>query len=195
MIRNRILFYLAMFFSLSIALASYRFLFLDLNLAFADMPEHLLNRKVVFVAHIAASPIALLLGSMNMLDRRRKKRPTLHRWTGRAYAVAILIGGLSGLWLAVTAAGGIVASLGFGILAVLWIGFTAQAVRLAMARDFKGHRRWMIRSFALTFAAVTLRLYLPFFFMNGLDYTAASVCVAWMCWVPNLIAAEWYLRR
>ena len=48
---------------------------------------------------------------------------------------------------------------------------------------------------SLTFAAVTLRLYLPFFFANGFSYTEASVYVAWMCWVPNLLAVEWWLRR
>lgn len=196
MVRNRILFFTSVVFSFLIALMSYRFLFMDLNLAFPEMPGHILDRKMIFIAHISASPVALVLGSVNLWERRRKKRPTAYRWTGRVYAVAILIGGLSGLGLAIGASGGTVATFGFGILSILWMGSTAQAVRFAMARDFKAHRRWMIRSFALTFAAVTLRLYLPVFMIFGeMTYAQASVWVAWLCWIPNLALAEWWVRR
>jgi hypothetical protein len=53
----------------------------------------------------------------------------------------------------------------------------------------------MIRSFALTFAGVTLRMQLPGFGAIGLDYTAASVYLAWTCWLPNIAVVEWWLRR
>lgn len=196
MIRSRFLFYTAVIFSFMIALMSYRFLVLDLDFAFSEMSGHILDRKWVFIAHISASPLALALGAINMWERRNRKHPVVHRWTGRGYATAILVGGVSGLGLAVGAEGGIVATFGFGILSVLWVAVTVQAVHLAMARDFKGHRRWMIRSFALTFAAVTLRLYLPGFIIFGeMTYAQASVWVAWLCWVPNLALAEWWLRR
>lgn len=76
---------------------------------------------------------------------------------------------------------------------VLWIATTAQAVRLAMARRFIEHRRWMERSYALTFAAVTLRLYLPFFFLGGMDYAQASIWLAWIAWVPNLLLVEGWM--
>jgi len=196
MIRNRTLFYTTAVLSFIMALMSYRFLALGMNDAFPEMIGHITDRKFVFVAHVTAAPIALILGTMNMLDRRRKKRRALHRWTGRAYAVAILIGGLSGLGLAIGASGGLIASFGFGILSILWITTTAQAIRFAVARDFVAHHRWIIRSFALTLAAVTLRLYLPFFIIFGeMTYAQASVWVAWLCWVPNLVLAEWWLRR
>ena len=196
MIRNRTLFYTTAVLSFIMALMSYRFLALGMNDAFPEMIGHITDRKFVFVAHVTAAPVALVLGTMNMLDRRRKKRKTLHRWTGRAYAVAIVIGGLSGLGLAIGASGGLVATYGFGILSVLWLATTAQAVRFAVARDFVSHRRWIIRSFALTLAAVTLRLYLPFFMIFGeMTYAQASVWVAWLCWVPNLALAEWWVRR
>ena len=73
---------------------------------------------------------------------------------------------------------------------------TAQAIRLAMAGRITEHRRWMIRSYSLTFAAVTLRVALPLFFiLGGMDYDEASNYVAWISWVPNLLIAELYLRR
>jgi Predicted membrane protein (DUF2306) len=51
---------------------------------------------------------------------------------------------------------------GFGILAVLWFLTGLEAYRTMRRGNIKAHRRWMIRNFALTLAAVTLRNQLPF---------------------------------
>jgi hypothetical protein len=50
----------------------------------------------------------------------------------------------------------------------------------------------MIRSFALTFAAVTLRIYLPLAIIQnqGEFPLDAYRAIAWLAWVPNLIVAE-----
>ncbi|MFV3517468.1 DUF2306 domain-containing protein, partial [Mycobacterium tuberculosis] len=56
------------------------------------------------------------------------------------------------------------------------------------------HRRWMVRSFALTLAAVTLRIYLPLSDVLGIGFAASYPVVAWLCWVPNMAVVEWYLR-
>ncbi|MEQ1730362.1 MAG: DUF2306 domain-containing protein [Vicinamibacterales bacterium] len=49
----------------------------------------------------------------------------------------------------------------------------------------------MIRSFALTYAAVTLRLYVPLSMAAGVPFDVAYPVIAWACWVPNLLVAEW----
>jgi len=169
---------------------------MGMEAAFPEMIGHLTDRTVVLTAHVISAPLALTFGAMNMIDRRRKKRRVLHRWTGRAYGVSVLVGSVSGFLMAVGAEGGMIAGFGFGILAILWFLATANAIRFAVTRDFKAHRRWMIRSFALTLAAVTLRIYLPMFMIFGeMTYTQASVWVAWLCWVPNVALAEWWVRR
>jgi predicted membrane protein DUF2306 len=188
--------FLLWFFSLAIALVSYRFLALGLEAAFPSMLGHITARRLAFVLHISASPIALALGLLQFLPRLRGRRPAFHRWTGRVYALAVLIGGAAALVMALGSFDRPVAAIGFGALAVLWLGATGRAIWLAMAGRTPEHRRWMIRSYALTLAAVTLRLELPFFFIFGaMDYAQASNYVAWLCWVPNLIIAELYLRR
>ena len=49
----------------------------------------------------------------------------------------------------------------------------------------------MIRSFALTLAAVTLRIYMPIgVTLNQGEFTLPYTIIAWACWVPNLITAE-----
>jgi len=182
--------------ALAVAATSYRFLALGLETAFPSMLGHIADRGLVFLLHISASPIALVFGLFQFLPKLRKARPAVHRWSGRIYALAVLVGGLAGLLLSAGSLDRPVAAVGFGMLAVLWLGTTGQAVRLAMAGRIAEHRRWMIRSYALTFAAVTLRLALPFFFfLGGMDYAETSNYVAWLCWVPNLLVAEWYLRR
>jgi uncharacterized membrane protein len=183
-------FRIAAFLSVSVALVSFRFLLQGLDAAFTGMEGHIADRRTAFLIHIIASPVALAAGVLQFLPRLRAWRPALHRWTGRLYALAILCGGLAGLVMALDTAGGPVAGWGFGLLAILWMGATAQAVRLAMTGQIARHREWMIRSFALTFAAVTLRLEMPVFFIAGMDYAEASRWLAWMCWLPNLVVAE-----
>jgi hypothetical protein len=56
------------------------------------------------------------------------------------------------------------------------------------------HRDWMLRSYALTLAAVTLRLYLPASQIAGISFLIAYPAIAWLCWVPNLLVAEWMTR-
>ena len=187
--------YLMTLLSVLIALASYRFLGMGLEVAFSDMLGHINARRLAFLLHVSFAPLALVTGAIQLYPINRARRPAFHRWAGRIYGVAVLVAGSAGLVVASGAAGGISAQLGFGLLSTLWLITTIQGVRLARARRFAEHRRWMIRSFALTFAAVTLRLYLPFFFANGFNYTQASNYVAWMCWIPNLMAVEWWLRR
>ena len=49
----------------------------------------------------------------------------------------------------------------------------------------------MIRSYAVTLAALTLRLYLPLSQAAGIEFVAAYQVISWLCWVPNLLFAEW----
>jgi uncharacterized membrane protein len=191
----RLSFWLFAVLSIIVALVSYRFLVLGFEISFPGLQAHIVDRKLSFLLHIFASPIALALGVFQFVPRLRAKRPSLHRWTGRIYALAVLIGGLSGLALAIGSTERPVAAAGFGILALFWVSTTAVAVRMAMTGRIAEHRRWMIRSMALTFAAVTLRLALPLFFIIGdMEYAEASNYVAWLCWVPNLLLAEWFVR-
>ena len=146
------------------------------------------------LVHAACAATALLTVAFQLLPAIRRRR-AIHRWIGRVYATAAIVGGASGLALAVGTTAGPVAGVGFGLLAVLWLYFTSQGWLTARARRFDEHRRWMIRSFSLTFAAVTLRVYMPLAEAAGLDGAQAYVAVAWLAWVPNLVLAELYLRR
>ena len=84
--------------------------------------------------------------------------------------------------------------LAFAALGVVWIGTSAAAVVRARQRRFADHRAWMMRSYSLTFGAVTVRLLAaPLFFVTQ-DPVVAVTLTFWS-WVVNLMVAEWLVRR
>ncbi|MDP3495921.1 MAG: DUF2306 domain-containing protein [Hyphomonadaceae bacterium] len=149
--------------------------------------------------HVAASGVAMLLGAFQFLKPLRRKAPTLHRWMGRVYVLACVVGGLAGVSIALSSTAGPIAGWGFFMLGLLWVPFTLMALVSAMRRDFTSHEIWMIRSFALTFGAVTLRLQLPIAGALGeaglipSDFVWSYQYIAWLAWVPNLIVAELFI--
>lgn len=146
-------------------------------------------------AHIIPSMVAILLGPFQFHRGLRNRRRGLHRWLGRFYLGGVLLGGLAGLYMAFFSFAGLAAQLGFGLLALAWLGSGAMAYSTIRQGNFEAHRAWMIRNYALTFAAVTLRLYTRTFI--GLGYLAPDFhhINAWLCWVPNLIVAEYIIYR
>lgn len=147
------------------------------------------------VIHIAGSVTALVLGSLQFLPALRKGARPQHRWVGRTYVCACLIGGGAGLILSFGSSAGPIATAGFASLAIFWITANLLGWRAAVQGRFAEHRRWMIRSWALTLAAVTLRLYLPAVMILGLDFLPWYRAISFLAWVPNLILAELWLGR
>ncbi|HEX2817772.1 MAG TPA: DUF2306 domain-containing protein [Phenylobacterium sp.] len=179
--------------SLGIAVGSYRYLLPGTPGIPPGIADNLM-RHPWLILHAGLAATALTLGPFQFVTRLRTALPRVHRWMGRVYVFACLIGGAAGLMLAWGTSAGPIAQGGFGTLGVLWIVCAAQAWRLALARRFVEHRRWMVRSFALTFAAVTLRLYLPFAAMTDHSFMEGYRAISWLCWVPNLLIAELYLN-
>lgn len=184
---------------LSLGVAGYALFvygFLPLGIALhPDMRATYEAQRIGIYAHVFAALFALVLGPFQFSARLRAARPVLHRWMGRLYlGIGVLVGGLAGLYMASLAYGGPVARLGFGLLALAWLYTGLRAYLAIRARQVAEHRRWMVRNFALTFAAVTLRIWLPASFATGVPFELAYPVIAWLCWVPNLLVAEWMLQ-
>jgi uncharacterized membrane protein len=144
----------------------------------------------VLLFHAVTASVALLIGPLQFFRHKSGRRAWWHRLTGPIYALACLASAPGGLLLAIGTTAGPVAATGFGLLAVVWFWTTARGVQAVLAGRYAEHGRWMVRSFACTFAAVVLRLYLPICFKLGVDMGFAYVSIAWLCWIPNLIVAE-----
>jgi uncharacterized membrane protein len=140
--------------------------------------------------HIVAAGVALLTGPFQFARALRQQLPRVHRALGRTYVLACAAGAASGGAIALFSASGVVAGAGFLALALGWAGATAIGVAAIRAGEVARHRRWMIRSFALTYAAVMLRLYLPLTGLAGISFERAYPAIAWLCWLPNLLVAQ-----
>lgn len=180
---------------LSLGVAGYAFF--HVATGFVNVPKTVLQNgfpsPLGIEVHIAASGVALLMGPFQFLPALRRTQPRIHRWMGTIYVLACLVGGAAGLSIALFSSAGPIAGWGFFVLAVLWLVCTSMAWLKAKARDFTAHERWMIRSFALTLAAVTLRLYLPVGVMLDPHFFTAYRIIAWIAWVPNILIAELWL--
>ena len=71
-----------------------------------------------------------------------------------------------------------------------------MAVKKARDGDFVAHRAFMIRSYALTLSALTLRAW-KWSINNSFELPPMDVyrAVAWLGWVPNLLLAEFIIWR
>lgn len=170
--------------------------------AYAERPVVV---QAIFFVHIVGGAVALLLGPLQFWRGLRARRPRVHRWIGRAYLAGVAVGGLAGLALAPFSQAGWVGLFGFGALALLWLLTGWRAYRAIRQGDVASHQAWMIRNFALTFAAVTLRVWLPLMITAPLltgapfdfesAFANAYAAVPFLCWLPNLVVAEWLIRR
>jgi uncharacterized membrane protein len=163
---------------------------------FAPDNRHFITYIVPLRLHIAGGMGALLAGPWQFSEKLRARRLSLHRWLGRFYLLEVGLGSVAGFAMALVSMEGLATHLGFGILAMLWFFTGLQAYRMVRRGNIKAHREWMIRNFALTLAAVTLRNYLPLM-LFGLHWSfrATYITVSWLCWVPNLLVAEWMISR
>lgn len=149
-----------------------------------------------FYTHISSCLIVLIIGLLQFSKFILNQTPSLHRALGKIYVLCVLtISAPSGLIMGIYANGGFWAKTSFVLISVGWWLFTFQAYRLIRMQQIEKHIQFMIRSYALTLTALTLRLYVlvfPHFFI--LPAKEMYTLVAWLSWIPNLIIAEIVIR-
>lgn len=159
--------------------------------------EELWWYRYAFYTHVCTAILALPAGFTQFNSRLLKKYPHLHRAIGYVYVISILgLAAPSGFLIGSVANGGLFAIISFELLALGWFYFTCQAVRLAVQKKFDAHRDFMLRSFALTCSALTLRFWkvilVYLFHPNPMDLYQL---IAWLGWVPNLLLVEFIIYR
>ena len=155
--------------------------------------------------------VALLTACLQVWPWFRRRHPVAHRIIGRVYVFGgVLPAGLWRLPIGALSPFGPVARVSNVLLASLWLAFTITGYRMARQRRYVEHRRWMIRSFALTASIITNRIW-------GADrrtscsrrslettvraatrscsrWTVAGIST-WLGWVIPLLIAQWWLDR
>ena len=185
---------LTFLFAVGIAAFAASYLWLDATaFSFVNQRDTYAELVTPLRLHVAGGIVALVVGSLQMFPSLRRRR-RLHRALGYGYVVAVCISALAGFIVARFAFGGASNTAAFWTLSALWLCSTAQAVFCARRGDYDRHRVWMYRSYALTFAAVTLRLQLGLFqYATPLTFEESYLIVPWLSWIVNLVAVEWVL--
>ncbi|MEV6444629.1 DUF2306 domain-containing protein [Amycolatopsis sp. NPDC051716] len=158
----------------------------------------------LLLAHITFGTIAIFGVILQIWPWLRRKHPIAHRRIGRVYVfggalpaavVAATIG-------AVSPFGPVVGTLDV-VAALLWLGFTIAGWRAIRQRRYADHRKWMIRSFAMTMSTLTSRALSPIAFLlvmprvddkNELILTAGTLSAV-LSILSLLLLSQWWLDR
>ena len=98
--------------------------------------------------------------------------------------------------MAINANGGFFSKVSFSIQAILWFFFTYKAYVYIKDKNIKAHQNFMLRSYALTLSAISLRLFkwviVTLFELPPMD---TYKIVSWLGWLFNIIVVECYLYQ
>ncbi len=153
--------------------------------------------KSAFYVHVITSCLVLPAGFTQFSNYILVNQKKVHRFIGKLYVIVILfLSGPSGFIMGIYANGGIPSKIAFIALSIFWIYTTFQAYSSIKKNEIQKHRQFVIRSFALTLSAITLRAWkyviVLIFRPQPMD---AYMIVAWLGWVPNLIVAEMIIQK
>lgn len=185
------------YFSYLMILITVQYLPIDFEAAFLRIKQDEIKLKhyqIAFFTHVYISVFTLFFGSFQFSNFIRSKYTRFHKYVGYLYVVSILLfASPTGFIMGYYANGGVFSQISFCLLSVLWFYFTLQAMLKIKRNDWIGHKKFMMRSYALTLSAITLRLFkyviVSLFELPPMD---TYKIVAWS-WVVNLIFVEFLI--
>ncbi len=170
------------------------------NIGFLRFKQDYISNPVwraAFYTHVFSCVLVLLAGFTQFSNFILQKRRRLHKLMGKIYAYNILfINFPAGMIMAFYANGLLLTKIAFIILDSLWFFFTLKAVIEIKKGNIKAHKEYMIRSYALSLSAITLRVWkmiLSSLFI--IDPLSLYMIDAWIGFIPNLVFAEWLIRK
>lgn len=113
------------------------------------------------IGHILFATVISIAGALQLIPRVRAHFPAFHRWNGRLYLLAAFTQGITGFYLTFAGKGlpgSTLLHIAVWISAGLIIFCAAMALRFALARDFRTHRRWALRLFLVASGSWTFRV-------------------------------------
>ncbi|OXG08314.1 DUF2306 domain-containing protein [Flavobacterium araucananum] len=149
----------------------------------------------IFYVHVYTAIFVLLAGFFQFSSVLLKKFPVTHRNIGKFYVLAVLfLSAPSGLFIGLFANGGLYSKISFVSLSILWFYFTVKGFTAIKNKNITAHKAFMLRSFALTFSAITLRFWkvILVYLFHPAPMDVYQI-IAWLGWIPNLLIVEYYL--
>jgi len=191
-----------------IAFSAPRYWSFDEAISRVKQPDHPWHYPFL-VGHVTFGSIAMLTAVLQIWPWLRRHHPKVHRLSGRLYVFAgVLPGGLLALSIGAVSPFGPVTAAADVLGAILWLTFTANGFRAARDHRYGEHRKWMIRSIALTFSIIVNRVWGVLWVIvltPQLDTTfggselalqqSIAALSAWVSFTSVLVLTEWRLQR
>lgn len=161
----------------------------------------------LLVAHIVSACVALITVFLQFIDRLRVKAAKIHRYLGKVYVISVFISAI--LALAVTFnIENFSKATSFLVLSLSWLFTCWKGYRSAVTKSFDEHRKWMIRSFAVTLVAVSGRIVVPvllltYYVVNGFSLPGGREKMVeevlnvniWVGLIVNFMIVEWMILK
>ncbi len=171
------------------------------DVAFLQIKQNeVLNVKgylIIFYIHVYSSIFVLLAAFTQFSPQILQQNKKLHRKFGWIYFIVVIcLSAPSGIFMGCYANGAWHSRVSFVLLGLLWEYFTISAFVSIKQNNVVKHRQFMIRSFALALSAISLRTWKMIIVLSL--HTAPMdtyQIIAWLGWVPNLLIAEYIIRR
>ena len=145
--------------------------------------------------HLAGGALAMLLGALQFIAHLRNRWPRVHRWTGRLYLLAMLIGITGASGLVATSPAPAAIRIAFAATGIAWVTTAVVGFVAIRRKCMDVHPRWMIRNYLVTLAPATFRLAL---LLPGVMALASPIVMIpvllWLSWMLPLLAYE-VIRR
>lgn len=197
--RRSSFYFILLLLAIPLSINALSYLNLDANYGFLRIKKEAIATGwylPAYYAHVLVAAVILLIGFFQIHPTIGLRWRNTHRLLGKIYVGGILFfSAPGGLIMSLFINRGPVVQASFILQCTLWFIFTWIAYTRIRQVDIQSHRRWILRSFALTLAAITLRIYV---FLGSWSFDLAQptayATIAWLSWVPNLLICEWYLR-
>lgn len=124
---------------------------------------------MVTLAHVAPGILYLALAPLQFLKSLRNNHPAYHRWSGRLLVSIGFVAGSAALFMGIVFPySGLPEQIVIGAFGVFYLVSLGKGFISARHRNFKPHREWMIRAYAIGLSIVTMRLiFIPILILIG----------------------------
>lgn len=166
--------------------------------SFGPIDRSIAGYYASLVVHALPAGLTLVIGPLQFIPRLRTRYPRFHRVAGRVYLISVVAASIAAVYATTVSPSGLPLQVAFYLLTAAWLYTAAQAYRTIRRGEVQLHRIWMIRNYALTFGAVTLRLYLLaglglMKVLPELSFRDVYTTSGWAAIFGNVLVAEYFV--
>lgn len=150
------------------------------------------DRRAWLWTHLAGGALTVLLGPVQFLTQWPRAYGRVHRWTGRVYLTGMLIASTGAAGLISTSPAPFSIRMAFAATACAWLVTALTGLVWIRKGQVQRHRIWMTRSYLVTLAPITFRLFLhvPAVFSVLPPPPEGIAWLLWLSWMVPLAMFE-----